>query len=1225
MTMFLIQSLLLLLAAFLLGYGIGRWVKGLVCKRQQAEVQTRPSPEPSHLRVPVTSAAVATSTAATAALARSSQTPKPTVTVKQPEVAKPTVTVKTPELKADVTPIKVAELKTPEPSVALPVVDMQAPKLDLPTATVAAPKVDVDLPQVDVKAPVVDLPKVDVNVPSIDLPEGNIKAPSIDLPKVDVDVPSIDLTQVELKTPTVDVPKVDIQAPKIDVPKVDLQAPAVDLPKVDLEAPTIDLPKVDLEAPAVDVPKFDLEAPTIDLPNVDVQAPSVNLPKVDLQAPAIDLPTVDVSTPSIELPKVDVPSVDLPKVEVTTPTLAASLPTIDAKLPDVEVDAPHIEVKDITTGIVGLGAVAASVAALKLNAPDGEFDMTVSELIKPPEADVDLKTLQMNLPSSKADVSAVEWHNKEASADIAVVNVPEVQIDLPEANLPKMDVDLAAANLHTPEGETDLTALRVDVPDTAIHLPEAGIDFEHAKLGAGAVELNTPEGLYTLEGAKVQALDQAEAAVAVRLTKPDGDVQVASFTTDASGQVNVAAVDNSPSGVELQSFELGSLQSGLVNQDWLASLKASALEQGNTILAGAADQALTTQAATQLTTTEIGGLGAGLSPEWLAGLKQAAMGAGLGAVVAKATDSLAGLPKPVDESDSIEGLKTLADDSGRANDLVETEIGVPSQGLNPAFLGSLKTASANASTEPVNVITHAAEQIAGLPKSVDESDLIENVKNAEQDLERDTALTSTDLGLAGQGLNTDFLAGLKTAAAGLGTAAAVKVANDIVDLPEPVDESDVIEDVKTIKEDLARNADLNLVTVDRAALNPSNLTVTEIATVGQGLHADALSGLQLDAASTETLAAVQANLDSGVQPMIVDESDVIEAIKLAWDGDLSPAELAALQNTLILRPGETGRLGLVTCSVPTANCVSLGGLEGDLSAGDAMRSKLFNMAVTHNDDGNYVFSSLSAWVPEWQKSGDTVEHTDEQAQLVWDNDPSAVDYAAGYQLTLHEGQYGNLGTVSCAVNEPGSVSLGGIVGSVADGQTAVSKLYGIFIERAGDVYTFKQFSKPNSNDSSWGDAAKAAAVAMGAGVAAQASGAVDAINDMVMPVTKSETTDMLEPDLDWSDDKIRVGVHRLIAESHDRRGSKLVSQLWDSDSGYDCGFIEGEESLILKPGLYGKLGSIHCGVTKPGRVVVSGDVSALAEGEGVLFHLYNIVVCRDDEDNYRFERLNDLV
>lgn len=1188
MTMFLIQSLLLLLAAFLLGYGIGRWVKGLVCKHKQTEVQTRPSPEPSHLRVPVTSAAVATSTAATVALARSSQTPKPTVTVKQPEVTKPTVTVKTPELKADVTPIKVAELKTPEPSVVLPVVDVQAPKLDLPTVTVATPKVDVDLPKVDVKAPVVDLPKVEVNVPSIDLP------------KVDVDAPSLDLTQVELKTPTVDVPKVDIQAPTIDLPKVDLQAPSVDLPKVDIQAPAVDVPKVDLQAPTID------------------------LPKVDLQAPAIDLPTVEVSTPTIDLPKVDTPAIDLPTVEVTTPTLAASLPTIDAQLPDVEVDAPHIEVKDITTGIVGLGAVAASVAALKLNAPDGEVDLTVSELIKPPESDVDLKTLQMNLPSSKADVSAVEWHSKEASADIAVVNVPEVQIDLPEANLPKMDVDLAAANLHTSEGETDLTALRVDVPDTTIHLPEAGIDFEHAKLGAGAVELNTPEGLYTLEGAKVQALDQAEAAVAVRLTKPDGDVQVTSFTTDASGQVNVAAVDNSPSGIELESFELGSLQSGLVNQDWLASLKAAALEQGNTILAGAADKALTTQAATQLTTTEIGGLGAGLSPEWLAGLKQAAMGAGLGAVVAKATDSLAGLPKPVDESDSIEGLKTLADDSGRANDLVETEIGIPSQGLNPAFLGSLKTASANASTEPVNV-THAAEQIAGLPKSVDESDLIENVKNAEQDLERDTALTSTDLGLAGQGLNTDFVAGLKTAAAGLGAAAAVKVANDLADLPAPVDESDVIEDVKTIKEDLARSADLNPVTVDRAALNSSNLTVTEIATVGQGLHADTLSGLQLEAASTETLAAVQANLDSGVQPMIVDESDVIEAIKLAWDGDLSPAELAALQNTLILRPGETGRLGLVTCSVPTANCVSLGGLEGDLSAGDAMRSKLFNMAVTHNDDGNYVFSSLSAWVPEWQKSDDTVQHTDEQAQLVWDNDLTVVDYAAGYQLTLHEGQYGNLGTVSCAVNEPGSVSLGGIVGSVADGQTAVSKLYGIFIERAGDVYTFKQFSKTNSSDSSWGDTARAAAVAVGAGLAAQASGAVDAVNDLVMPVTKSETTDMLEPDLDWSDDKIRVGVHRLIAESHDRRGSKLVSQLWDSDSGYDCGFIEGEESLILKPGLYGKLGSIHCGVTKPGRVVVSGDVSALAEGEGVLFHLYNIVVCRDDEDNYRFERLNDLV
>lgn len=70
MTMFLIQSLLLLLAAFLLGYGIARWLKGVFCKRKQVAVYTKPSTDHSHLRVPVTTAAVTTGTAATAASPR---------------------------------------------------------------------------------------------------------------------------------------------------------------------------------------------------------------------------------------------------------------------------------------------------------------------------------------------------------------------------------------------------------------------------------------------------------------------------------------------------------------------------------------------------------------------------------------------------------------------------------------------------------------------------------------------------------------------------------------------------------------------------------------------------------------------------------------------------------------------------------------------------------------------------------------------------------------------------------------------------------------------------------------------------------------------------------------------------------------------------------------------------------------------------------------------------
>lgn len=1065
MTMFLIQSLLWLLAAFFLGYGLGRWLKGIVCKHREVETQTQLETQSTHLRVPVTTAAVAAGTAATAALARSREPVKPTVSVKEPEIKAPIVTAKAPELKTTVTPLKA--------------------EIELPKVEVKAPTVSVTVPTVDLKAPEVDLPKLDVNLPKVD-----VKLPAVDLPKVELDVPPVD----------VNLPKMQIHPPEVDV----------DLPKLD-----IDLPKAEVKAPLLDLPKVDVEIPTIDLPKVDV-----SLPKIDMDLPQVDvnLPKVDLSLPKAD---VEIPTIDLPKAEVNLP----------------EVDTPKLEVKDIAAGVVGLGAAALGVVATKIKAPDGDIDLTVSELVKPPEVDVDLKTLHLEVPESKANLSAVEWHDAKASVDAVTVNVPDVAVDLPEAKLPNMDLGLAAANIHTPEGKTELTALHVDVPATSIHLPDAGIEREQVKVGAGLVELNTPDGLYTVEGAKVEALDSQEIAAALRLTKPDGNVQLAGLATDPNGQVSLATLDKTASGVELQSFELGTMQTGLVNSDWLASLKAAALAQGNSILAGAAEQALAK--ASPLSSFDIGSIGGGLSADLLDTLKKAAVGVGVGAVAAKATEGLAGMPKPVDESDLIEVGKTLSDDWERGVETDAVGTNLPSQ--VPAQLASLGT-TASTHTTVKEVLANTVEQT-----------------------------------LAAQ--------------------------------PKPVDESDVIEAGKNVAE---------------AVLNPRGLSVTEIGSLGQGLNTDALTSLKLTAAGAATVAAVQANLQSGAQPMIVDESDAIEAIKLAWDGELSPAELAALEHTLILRPGETGRLGLVTCSVPGTNCVSLGGLEGDLSAGDAMRSNLFNMAVTHNDDGNYVFSSLSKWLPDWIKSGDFSEHTDELANLVWDNDPKAVEHAAGYQLTLREGQYGDLGLVSCAVNETGSVSLGGIVGSIAEGQTAVSKLYGIFVERAGDVYTFKQFSKPKATGS-WVTNAQAAVAAVGAGMAAQANAAVDAVQEIVLPVTKSQPTDRLEPDLAWTEDKLRINLQRLIEESHDRRGSKLVSQLWDSDSGYDCGVLEGEESLVLKPGLYGKLGSVHCGVTKPGRVVVSGDVSALAEGEGVLFHLYNIVVCRDDEDNYRFERLRDLV
>ena len=58
-------------------------------------------------------------------------------------------------------------------------------------------------------------------------------------------------------------------------------------------------------------------------------------------------------------------------------------------------------------------------------------------------------------------------------------------------------------------------------------------------------------------------------------------------------------------------------------------------------------------------------------------------------------------------------------------------------------------------------------------------------------------------------------------------------------------------------------------------------------------------------------------------------------------------------------------------------------------------------------------------------------------------------------------------------------------------------------------------------------------------------------------------------------------------------------------------------SVVLKAGLYEKLGLVHCGVTRSGFVAVGGDVSTIIDKQVVLFLTHKVAVCRNG-DNHIF-------
>lgn len=65
---------------------------------------------------------------------------------------------------------------------------------------------------------------------------------------------------------------------------------------------------------------------------------------------------------------------------------------------------------------------------------------------------------------------------------------------------------------------------------------------------------------------------------------------------------------------------------------------------------------------------------------------------------------------------------------------------------------------------------------------------------------------------------------------------------------------------------------------------------------------------------------------------------------------------------------------------------------------------------------------------------------------------------------------------------------------------------------------------------------------------------------------------------------------------------------------------EGTETLTLEPAKHGKLGIIHCGVTREGFIAVGGDPRNIDDGEEILFERVGIKAKRSGS-TYTFDRL----
>ncbi len=184
MTMFLLQALLWLLIAFLLGYGIGRFLKSLFCRPVEDVVIPRYETTPARVNMPVTATVLGGAAAAIGAVAAARSKFEANVDVPDASWNVPTA-----------------------PVMDWSGIDPHKPILNPPDRDISLPAVDVELPEVSPQMP--DLGMDGASSSFLDAAKVAIVAAGAGLT---AKVASA-LTSDDKESATVDLPDIAVQAP----------------------------------------------------------------------------------------------------------------------------------------------------------------------------------------------------------------------------------------------------------------------------------------------------------------------------------------------------------------------------------------------------------------------------------------------------------------------------------------------------------------------------------------------------------------------------------------------------------------------------------------------------------------------------------------------------------------------------------------------------------------------------------------------------------------------------------------------------------------------------------------------------------------------------------------------------------------------------------------------------------------------------------------------------
>ncbi|MEZ5536784.1 MAG: hypothetical protein R3F02_14295 [Thiolinea sp.] len=317
----------------------------------------------------------------------------------------------------------------------------------------AAAALNAGKPEAEVEDVELDVDMPDSSFPGAKFSDFTMKEPELD---IDTEMSSLD---VELPSATLKAPDVDIDVPDVDLPAAGLNVPEVDVSVPDVD---VDVPEVELSIPDVELPSADL-----DLPEVDVSVPDVDVevPEVELSTPEVDLPSAELDMPDVELPSAEL---DVPEVNVDTP--------------DVDLQTPEVELGTAPEGGIGLGKIAAGVAAAGAGlAAKAGFDK--------PDADADIEaSVDASVDMPEADISVPEIDTSEFESEIDIPHVDidslKTELDAPDVDLEVSDVELQTPQIKLPtvEADTEMTA-----PEVTVETPEIDADMRMSLSGEGAV------------------------------------------------------------------------------------------------------------------------------------------------------------------------------------------------------------------------------------------------------------------------------------------------------------------------------------------------------------------------------------------------------------------------------------------------------------------------------------------------------------------------------------------------------------------------------------------------------------------------------------------------------------------------------------------------------------------------------------------------------------------